>query len=176
MSSVAKAKVPKGEVKPLYKGFDATGFDCGKDSLNEWLIKYAWANHASDSAKTFIYEEDKKVLGYYSLAAGHVHYDQVVIRISAGQPKSGKIPITVICRLAVDKSIKGQKIGTAMLKHALLNCLKAADSVASRAVIVHALDKEAEDFYKRYDFEPSPLDPSTLMIMMKDLRATFEAE
>jgi hypothetical protein len=40
-----------------------------------------------------------------------------------------------------------------------------------RGLIVHALDSAAKAFYERVGFEPSPLDPMTLMITLADLRA-----
>jgi hypothetical protein len=43
------------------------------------------------------------------------------------------------------------------------------------ALLVHAIDEEAAGFYKRFGFEPSPLDPKQLMLLMKDLRATLKS-
>jgi len=45
---------------------------------------------------------------------------------------------------------------------------------SARAVLVHAIDEQARAFYKHFDFEPSPIDALRLMLLMKDLRKTFE--
>jgi hypothetical protein len=64
--------------------------------------------------------------------------------------------------------------GKVLLMDALVRCWKAADAVGARAVLVHALDEQAAAFYKRFGFEPSPLNPNQLMLLMKDLRATLK--
>jgi len=39
-------------------------------------------------------------------------------------------------------------------------------------LIVHARDASAKAFYERLGFDPSPLEPMTLMITLADLRAS----
>ncbi|MGB3391358.1 MAG: hypothetical protein WBA88_25645 [Pseudaminobacter sp.] len=40
-------------------------------------------------------------------------------------------------------------------------------------MIVHALSAEAKAFYERIGFEPSPLDPMTLMVTLADMKASL---
>jgi len=49
--------------------------------------------------------------------------------------------------------------------------LGAADAIGIRGLLVHALDDAARAFYEHLGFDPSPLDPMTLMITLADLRA-----
>jgi hypothetical protein len=58
---------------------------------------------------------------------------------------------------------------------AVSRALTAADAIGARAILVHAIDDEAAAFYRRFDFEPSPLDPKQFMLLMKDLRATLKS-
>ena len=58
---------------------------------------------------------------------------------------------------------------------ALSRALAAADAIGARAILVHAIDDEAIAFYKKFGFDPSPLDPKQLMLLMKDLRATLKS-
>jgi hypothetical protein len=39
----------------------------------------------------------------------------------------------------------------------------------------HVLGCAATAFYKKFGFEPSPLDPKQLLLLMKDLRATLKS-
>ena len=39
-----------------------------------------------------------------------------------------------------------------------------------RALLVHAMNERAREFYRRYDVEPSPVDLCHLMLLMKDAR------
>jgi hypothetical protein len=59
----------------------------------------------------------------------------------------------------------------AIKRDALLRIEQAAEVVGVRAVLVHALDVKARDFYQRYGFSASPIDELHLMLLMKDLRA-----
>jgi len=58
------------------------------------------------------------------------------------------------------------------LKDALVRSASAAEIIAVRALLVHALNEEARRFYMRFDFEPSPVHPLHLMLLMKDIRAS----
>jgi len=51
----------------------------------------------------------------------------------------------------------------------------AADAIGARAMLVHAIDEDAVAFYRKFGFEPSPLDPKQLMLLVKDLRATLQS-
>ena len=51
-------------------------FDCGNQTLNEWLLRHARQAQSSGSAKTFVVCEDNIVVGYFSLTVGQVEtYD-----------------------------------------------------------------------------------------------------
>jgi GNAT superfamily N-acetyltransferase len=82
------------------------------------------------------------------------------------------IGVVLLARLAVDENEKGAGLGRALLKDALLRAASAADIIAVRAVLVHALNEDARRFYMRFDFEPSPVHPLHLMLLMKDIRAS----
>ena len=57
------------------------------------------------------------------------------------------------------------------MKDALLRAVQAADIVGCRAVLVHAKDQQAQAFYRKYGFEPSPVDELHLYLLMKDIKA-----
>lgn len=81
----------------------------------------------------------------------------------------------MLARLAVDRSEQGAGLGKTLLVDALSRALAAADSIGARAILVHAVDEESGAFYKKFGFEPSPLDPKQLLLLMKDLRATLKS-
>ncbi len=70
-------------------------------------------------------------------------------------------------------SVQGRGLGKALLKHALLRINEAIEILSGRAVVVHALDDEAMKFYARYGFESSPIDSETMMLLVKDMRASL---
>ncbi|MBX9841389.1 MAG: acetyltransferase [Xanthobacteraceae bacterium] len=51
--------------------------------------------------------------------------------------------------------------------------LNAADAIGIRGILVHAVSEEARAFYVALGFEPSPLDPMTLMVTLLDLKKSI---
>ena len=168
---ITKADTGFSKIEKLSKTHELNQFSCGHDSLDEWLKKYALSNQVGESAKTYVTTRSNAVVGYYALMAGSIHVERSSTRAAKGQPRNGAVPIALLARLAVDQTCQGQGLGTALLKDALIRCANAADVIGVRAVLVHALDEEARRFYQRFDFEESPADGMTLMLMMKDIRA-----
>lgn len=160
-------------IEKLSKAHDLSAFDCGKESLNVWLKRFALINQQSDSAQTYVVHRDGVVVGYYALTAGSVRPEESPERVAKGLAKH-PIGVILLARLATDKREQGKGLGKALLKDALLRIMSAADAIGARAVLVHAIDEEARKFYEHFGFEKSPVDEFELMLLMKDLRAQFE--
>jgi predicted N-acetyltransferase YhbS len=77
----------------------------------------------------------------------------------------------LLARLAVSIAWQGKRIGSGLLKDAMLRTLQAADIAGIRAFAVHAKDDEAKAFYEHFDFVSSPSDPYHLFRLLKDIRA-----
>jgi GNAT superfamily N-acetyltransferase len=164
-------KPPLSSVEPLAKHHDVSEFDCKKhESLNDWLKRFALKSQQSDSARTYVVHRNNRVVGYYSLCSGSVAREEATERVAKHQP-AYPIGIILLARLATDHTEQGQGLGKALLKDALLRASQAADIIGARAVLVHAIDDEARNFYMHFDFEACPLNDLHLMLLMKDLRA-----
>ena len=61
-----------GGPEPLASRHQLENFDCGKPSLNEWLVRHARQSQASGSAKTFVVADVDRVAGYFSLTVGQI--------------------------------------------------------------------------------------------------------
>ena len=158
----------------LTKDHNLSSFDCGKVSLNDWLKRFALVNQQSDAARTYLVQRGSRVVAYYSLTAGSVRKEESPARVAKGLA-SHPIGVILLARLAVDRSEQGKGLGKALLIDALTRCLEAADVIGARAILVHAIDDEAAGFYARFGFEPSPLEPKQLLLLMKDLRASLKS-
>jgi GNAT superfamily N-acetyltransferase len=163
-----------GVIEKLTRDHEVSSFRCGKASLDDWLLRFALANQQNDSARTYVLHDNKKVYGYYSLAAGAVRREESPARIAKGLAKH-PIGVILLARLAVHQARQGTGIGKTLLADALSRAAAAAEIIGARAILVHALDEEAGAFYKKFGFEPSPLDSKQLMLLMKDLRATLRS-
>jgi GNAT superfamily N-acetyltransferase len=165
---------PLSKVELIADFHDPSAFDCGgHESLNDWLKRFALANQKNESARTYVVHRNQAVAGYYSISTGSVSVEEAPARISKGLARH-PIPVILLARLAVDQKEKGTGLGKALLKDALLRITQAADIVGARAVLVHAIDEPAKQFYLHFGFEPSPIHELQLMLLMKDLRKMLQ--
>ena len=144
-------------------------FHCGKASLDDWLIRHARQAQASGLAKTFVVADDRRVLGYFSLAVGQVDSVEAPERIRKGMGQY-PIPVVLLARLAVDRAYQGQGIGVGMLQDAIRRTLLIAEQAGIRALLTHPIDAEADAFYQRFGFVPSPVREGQLLLLLKDAR------
>jgi len=145
------------------------GFDCGKEALNRFLIRYAFQNQQADASQTYVALDGDDVAGYYTLVVGEVSYQGAPARLAKGLARH-PIPIMLLARLAVATAYQGKELGAGLLKDAMLRVLQAANIAGIRAFAVHAKDDSARSFYERFDFVPSPTDPYHLFLLLKDVR------
>ena len=81
----------------------------------------------------------------------------------------------VLSRLSLYLRYQGRDIDKGLLKDTVLRTLQAAEFAGIRAIFVNAKDEKARRFYERFDFEPSPVDPLQLMLLIKDAEKTIRA-
>ena len=156
--------------KPLSAQHDVVGFDCGKPALNDWLVRHAMQAQSSGSARTFVYTQQEQVVGYFSLTVGQVDVLDAPERIRKGMGQY-PLPVVILARLAVSKRLQGLGIGTGLLRDAIVRTLLIAEQAGIRALLTHPIDEQAERFYSRFGFEPSPLiDRRLYVLLLKDAR------
>ena len=155
--------------EPLTSKSPLAGFDCGKPSLNDWLLRHALQAQGSGSARTFVVIDNASVLGYYSLVVGQVEPMDATERIRKGMGQY-PIPAMLLARLAVATSAQGQGIGMGLLQDAIRRTLNVAEQAGIRALLTHPIDDEAARFYQRFGFESSPLRQGQLLLLLKDAK------
>jgi predicted N-acetyltransferase YhbS len=157
--------------EPLAPRHRLDGFFCGAPQLDDWLERRAQANQASGASRTFVACDSGVVVAYYALASSAVSVETSPGRFRRNMPEP--IPVVVLARLAVAQSRHGRGIGRALVQDAARRVIHAADAIGIRGLIVHALSEDAAAFYRRIGFDPSPLDPMTLMVTLANLRASL---
>jgi GNAT superfamily N-acetyltransferase len=153
------------------KRHDVADFGCGREPLDRWLRRSAGQGERRDSTRTFVAaDEHGVVFGYYTLVAGEVDHEQATEVVRKGLPRHFPIPVAILARLAVDARRQGEGFGGKLLHDALERICRAAQEVAVRAVVVHAIDDGAAGFYERFGFRPLGTAPRTLMVTLAELR------
>jgi GNAT superfamily N-acetyltransferase len=124
------------------------GFDCGREELNKYLLRYAWQNQEAGAAHTYLGLVDDAVIGYHTLAVGQVSREEAPERLKKGLARH-PVPVMLLARLAVDRRWHGQGVVKALLKDAMQRTLQATE---------------------KFDFIASPSDPMHLFVLLKDVR------
>jgi GNAT superfamily N-acetyltransferase len=156
-------------VEKLRRDHPLADFDCGRHELNQYLARYAFQNQQAGAAQTYIGFDREDIVGFYTLAVGHVTHTDAPERLTKGLARH-PVPIMLLARLAVDHRWQGNGVGKALLRDAMQRTLQAADIAGIRAFAVHAKDESAKRFYQRFDLISSASDPMHLFILLKDLR------
>ena len=151
-----------------------TGFDCGKEALNQWLRVHALANQKADYTQVMVVTSGADVVGFYGLSMSSVHRDDAPKKIKP-HPAPRDIPCLLLGQFAVDTRWSGKGIGAGLLKDALTRAIRIADQAGMRALVVNAVDEEAGKFWASKGFIAAKGDPQTLFRSIEDIRATLAA-
>ncbi len=159
-------------IEPFHRQtHDRAGFDCGIPELNDWLTTKASQFEKKDLARINVLVETGQttVKGYYALSNHTVMYDVLPVDQAKGLPRID-LPMVLIGKLAVDRSVQGQRLGEFLLLDALCRAEYLASKIGIRAVEIDAIDDSARRFYERYGFESLQDDPRHLFLPMSDIR------
>jgi GNAT superfamily N-acetyltransferase len=161
-------------VEKLRRDHRIDDFDCGRDELNRFLIRYALTNQQADASQTYVGLADQAVIGFHTLVVGEVSYEDAPARLKKGLARH-PVPLMLLARLAVSSAWQGRGVGAGLLKDAMRRTLQAASIAGIRAFAVHAKDPAARAFYEHFGFVASPTDPFHLFLLVKDVRRAAEA-
>lgn len=157
------------EPQPLEASHRLEEFDCGKPALTEWLLRHARQAQGSGSARTFVSCDGERVAGYYSLTVGQIDTLEAPERVRRGMGQY-PIPLIILARLAIDLDYQKRGLGFSLLQDAIQRAIAVAENAGIRALLTHPLDAEAEAFYRRFGFEPTPENERQLILLLKDAR------
>ena len=86
-------------IEKLQRGHAVESFDCGREALNRFLIRYALLNQQAGASQTYIALAGEQLAGYYTLVVGQVEYDDAPERLKKGLAHH-PVPIMLLARLA----------------------------------------------------------------------------
>ena len=122
-----------------------------------------------DALKRRAAKNGRRVAGYFNLAVGQLDSLEAPERIRKGMGQY-PIPVVLLPRLAVDCAYQGHGVGVGMLQDAIRRTLLIAEQAGIRAMLTHPIDADADAFYQRFGFVPSPVREGQLLLLLKDAR------
>ena len=162
----------------LVAAHDLIAFRNGRhDSLDAWLRDRALASEGM-SARSYVVGDAAnplRVVGYYALATAMERRAALpTAKLRRGLPD--EVPLLLLARLAVDREWQGLGLGSQLLADALRRCLAAAEIAGVRAVVAHAIDDAAMEFYQRHGFTLSPLGERVMLMPLEVVRQLLGSE
>ena len=148
----------------LTEDYPIKPFDCEDEDLNDFLFNEAVSYQKELLATTFVMENDKQTLGYYSLLNDSLQLKEEMfasksqfrkfLRELVPYPKRHlkTIPALKIGRLAIDKTFKGKGLGSVIMANIISRCIKMNEEQACRLITVDAY-KQAVPFYQKMGFK-----------------------
>ncbi len=106
------------------------------------------------------------VLGYYTLSALSIDLATLPDDLAKKLPKH-PIPAALIGRLAVSTPAHGTGLGKILLADAIKRTLALSDEIAVYAMVVDALNADAEAFYEGFGFTKLAAAQNRLFLPLK---------
>ncbi len=141
-------------LRPLEISDVLSDFDCGIPALNSWLSNRAQSNHREGASRSYVVSSGAKIAAFYCLAAGSINHLDAPGSIRRNMPDP--VPVLIMGRLATDLTFQGRGLGSALLLNAIDRTAALALQIGVRALLVHAKDDAAANFYLKHNFKPSP--------------------
>lgn len=150
-------------VEPL-GDYELSGFRCGDDQLDEWLIRHARRATGQGTRTYVLVGTDDSVAGYFAITPHYLRREETPSHIGRGAPR--QIPAILLAKLALDQSHQGSGLGSELLVAALATIVDAARRAGGRLIVVDAISDEARRFYEHHDFQPLPGNDQRLIMKL----------
>ena len=141
-------------IEPLNRTHDRTGFQCDVEALDRYLKKQSKQDVKRRISRVFVAakpDNPKAVIGYYTLSTLSIELNQLPEKLARKLPKH-PVPAALIGRLAISKAAQGQGVGKMLLADGIKRTLAVSDQIAIYAIVVDAINENAEGFYEQFGF------------------------
>jgi GNAT superfamily N-acetyltransferase len=163
---------PPARLEDVASACDVSRFSCGEPDLDNWLKRWAPSSEGR-SARTYVVRDDDRVIAYYCLATGGIERKQLPRKIRHGNPDL--VPVFVLGRMAVDLEFQGRRLGRHLLGHCFLQCCAAAEIIGTRGLLVHPLNDQLVEFYRKAQFYEISGLPRAMLITTEAIQAAVAA-
>ena len=166
---------PEYQIAALQPSHDRSEFHCGVEELDLYFLHQAGQDARRKVAAPFVLlDKLNRLVGYYTLSAYTVHLEQLPGPLAKKLPRYPLLRATLLGRLAIRQSQRGQNLGRFLLMDALHRSWKNTSEVASIGVVVDAIDDAARSFYLYHEFIPLAEHPKKLFLPMTTIARAFK--
>ena len=172
-------------VEALGRHHDRAGFACPTGNLGTYLRERANQDVKCGAAAVFVGVDPSapaKILGYYTLSSFSLKLQDIPTPYQRPLARYPDVGVTLLGRLAVDITCRGQHLGEFLLFDALRRVVLSSSTIATVALVVDALEG-SETFYTHYGFMHLggqrywlPLDTARLLVQKQSAPLSADDE
>ncbi len=152
----------KIELSPLTEQHFFDNFDCGENTVNNFLKNESLWEKAENLTNIYIFHKDFEVVAYSALYSCHFRYRNSTLN------KEFRYPGICIGQLGVDKRYKGKGLGKLLIQHAISISHSIRNNIGCRIIYVEAL-KNAKKYWISNNFEEIEPKKKTQFKMVFDI-------
>lgn len=137
-------------LETLTRTHDREGFTCGDDALDAYLLRTALQNQKRDVSRCYVLAADRKIAGFYTLAAAEVPLADLGERVTR-LPRYPSVPCVRVGRMAVATYAHGRGLGRLLIADA---ARRTRQSGLGAVGMLIDPKPDAVGFYRALGFEP----------------------
>jgi predicted N-acetyltransferase YhbS len=139
------------EIRALRESDDRSRFLSGNEDLDRFFRRFAAQNQFRHHlGVTYVAVEDRQIVGFVTVAPGHIEIEGLPAAERRRLPHY-PLPVLRLARLAVDVSVRGQGLGSQLLRFALQLASRMANNYGCIGVVVDA-KADAVAYYSKHGF------------------------
>ena len=165
--------------EPIGPTHDLGAFVCASAEQTDWLVRHARQSMATGTARVFVVVPTggREVIAYYAWTMAQIELVDAPARLRKGAGRYPQ-PVALLARLGVHLEHERKGLGAALLRDVIQRAAAISDDIGCRGLLVHAASADAASFYRHLipEFETSPTDELHLVLLLKDIKRTLQAE
>jgi GNAT superfamily N-acetyltransferase len=161
---------PWNLVEKLHPDHDLSAFECGLESVDEWLQTKAMPNRSLVGTHLCV-SESSDVVAFFALKTIIVPTEGMSSRLRAGSSEGQSTGI-LLCQMGLAKSLQANGHGKALLRLAVTEALEAHRRSPVQLFVVDAENEDLVRFYEKPGLQRIP-NSLRLLAPMKSLEKAF---
>lgn len=165
--------------EPLGPAHELDAFVCASAEQTEWLVRHARQSSTTATTRVFAITpvESNQVVAYYAWTMAQINAVDAPTRLRKGAGNYPQ-PVALLARLGVHRDNEREGLGAALLRDVIQRVAVISDDIGCRGLLVHCESEQARGFYVHLipEFETSPTDELHLVLLLKDIKRTLQAD
>ncbi|WP_043648040.1 GNAT family N-acetyltransferase [Nocardia thailandica] len=143
-------------------------FDCGEPSMDDWLVKHAFADQEAGISATHVWEQEGgMVFGYFTLVPTIVGEEDGPFwkKLKPRSFPRQQAPGVLIGKIALDQQLRGQGLGEWLFAEAFVLAIDAMQIIGGVFLVIEPMDgrPKLRAMYEKFGFRT--LDGTNRMYM-----------